>query len=204
MKVDSLYRDRHYLTPECILHLYKSVIRPCMEYCCHIWAGASSVVLSLLDKVQGRIVNIIDPTLAVNLQPLSHRRKVSSLSLFYKYFNGRCSSELYSLVPPVKTPVRMTRLSKNSHPYSVSISFCKKGFYSSSFFPRTSLQWNPLPSSCFLDSDNLQFFKFSFLFIYLFFYYSTMITKLEQVTRTNIHHQCLQIYTPDMVAASLE
>ena len=71
MKVGSLYRARHYLTPECILHLYKSLIRPCMEYCCHIWAGASSVVLSLLDKVQSRIVKIIGPTLAVNHQPLS-------------------------------------------------------------------------------------------------------------------------------------
>ena len=64
MKVGSLYRARHYLTPECILHLYKSLIRPCMEYCCHIWAGAPSVVLSLLDKVQRRFVNIIGPTLA--------------------------------------------------------------------------------------------------------------------------------------------
>ena len=116
IKVGSLYRASHYLTPECILHLYKSLIRPCMEYCCHIWAGAPSVVLSLLDKVQRRIVNIIGPTLAAKLQPLSHRRNVASLSLFYKYFHGRCSSELSSLVPPVKTPVRMTLLFKNLPP----------------------------------------------------------------------------------------
>ena len=77
------------------------------------------MVLSLLDKVQRRIVNIIGPTIAAKLQPLSHRRNVASPSLFYKYFHGRCSSKPSSLVPPVKTPVRMTRLSKNSHPYSV-------------------------------------------------------------------------------------
>ena len=96
MKFGSLYRARHYLTPECILHLYKYLIRPYMKYCCHILAGASSVVLYLLDKVQRRIVNIIGPTLAVNLQSVSHRRNIASLSLFYKYFNSRCSSELSS------------------------------------------------------------------------------------------------------------
>ena len=107
----------NYLTPERILHLYKTLICPCMEHCCcHIWAGDFPVELSLLDKVQRRIVNIIGPTLAANLQPLSQGDNVTSLSLSYKYFNGRCSTELSSLVPPVKTPVLMTRLSKNSHP----------------------------------------------------------------------------------------
>ena len=52
MKVGSLFRARRYLSPECILHLYKSLIRPCMEYCCHIWAGASSTSLALLDRIQ--------------------------------------------------------------------------------------------------------------------------------------------------------
>ena len=131
----------NYLTPECILHLYKSLICPSMEYRCHIWAGDFSVELSLLDKVQRRIVNIIGPTLAENLQPLSQRHNVASISLFYKYFNGRRFSELSSLVPPVKTPVLMTRLSKNSHPYPVTIPFCKKGFYSSSFFLRNGISF---------------------------------------------------------------
>ena len=36
MKVGSLYRARHYLSPEFVIHLYKSLIRPYMEYCCHL------------------------------------------------------------------------------------------------------------------------------------------------------------------------
>ena len=97
-KVASLF-TRHFLTPDSILYLYKSLIRPCMEYCCHIWAGSSNDALSLLDKVQKRIVNVVGPALASKLEPLSHRRKVASLSLFYKYYHGRCSNELSSLVP---------------------------------------------------------------------------------------------------------
>ena len=116
MKVGSLYRAHIYLSPECILQLYKSLIRPCMEYCCHVWAGASVEILSLLDKVQRRVVNVIGPTLAANLQPLSHRRDIASLSLFYKYYHGRCSEELSSLVPSTRVATRVTRLSQRSHP----------------------------------------------------------------------------------------
>ena len=71
MKVGSLYRAHIYLSPECILQLYKSLIRPCMERGCHVWAGASIEILSLLDKVRRRVVNIIVPSLTVNLQALS-------------------------------------------------------------------------------------------------------------------------------------
>ena len=38
--IESLYRSKQYLSPSSILYLYKSQIRPTMEYCCHIWAGA--------------------------------------------------------------------------------------------------------------------------------------------------------------------
>ena len=94
MKVGSLYRARNFLSPESILYLYKATIRPCIEYCCHIWAGASADCLSLLDRIQRRITNIIGPDLSSNFQSLSHRRNVASLSLFYKYFHGsmfRCN-----------------------------------------------------------------------------------------------------------------
>jgi ribonucleases P/MRP protein subunit RPP40 len=160
-KVASLYRARHFLTPDSILYLYKSLIRPCMEYCCHIWGGSSNDALSLLDKVQRRIVNIVGPALAANLQPLSHRRNVASLSLFYKYYNGRCSKELASLVPSTKIHSRVTRHSIKSHPFTVTVPKCSKNSYLSSFFPRTSVLWNSLPSSCFPDSYNLQSFKSS-------------------------------------------
>ena len=159
MKVGTLYRARSYLSPECILHLYKSLIRPCMEYCCHIWAGAPATVLSLLDRIQRRVSNIIGPKFAANLQSLHHRRNVASLCLFYRYYNGMCSSELFDLVPPNKVFNRCTRLATNSHPFTVEVPSCQKKFYAASFFPRTSVMWNALPLSCFPDSYNLNRFK---------------------------------------------
>ena len=88
-----------FLAPEVALYLYKSVIPPCMEYCCHVWAGAPSCYLELLDKLQKRICRTVGPSLAVSLEPLAHCRNVASLSLFYRYYFGRCFSELAQLVP---------------------------------------------------------------------------------------------------------
>ena len=98
-KIGALIRSMKFLSPEVALYLYKSTIRPCMEYCCHVCAGAPSCYLELLDKLQKRICRIVGPSLADSLEPLAHHWNVSSLSLFYRYYFGRCSSELAQLVP---------------------------------------------------------------------------------------------------------
>ena len=36
MRVGCLYRARKFLPPDAILYVYKTTIRPLMEYCCHI------------------------------------------------------------------------------------------------------------------------------------------------------------------------
>ena len=59
--VGSFYRSREYLSPSSILYLYKIQIRPRMEYCCHIWAGASQRSNSSLDSVQRRLLELVGP-----------------------------------------------------------------------------------------------------------------------------------------------
>ena len=51
-KVGALICSMKFISPEVALYLYKSTINPCMEYCCHVWAGAPSCYLELLDKLQ--------------------------------------------------------------------------------------------------------------------------------------------------------
>ena len=98
-KIGALIRSIKFFSPEAALYLYKSTICPCMEYCCRIWAGTPSCYLDLLDKLQKQICRIVGPSLAASLEPLTHHRNVASLSLFYGYYFGRCSSELAELVP---------------------------------------------------------------------------------------------------------
>ena len=85
-KTGALICSKKFLSPEVALYLYKSTIRPCMEYCCHVWAGAPSCYLELLDKLQKQICRTVGPSLAASLEPLAYRRNVASLSLFYRYY----------------------------------------------------------------------------------------------------------------------
>ena len=98
-KIGVLIRSVKFLSPEDALYLYKSTIRLCIEYFCHVWAGAPRCYLELLDKLQKWICRTVGPSLAASLEPLAHRRNVASLSLFFRYYFGRCSSELAQLVP---------------------------------------------------------------------------------------------------------
>ena len=97
-KIGALIHSMNFLSPEYALYLYKSTLHPCMEYCCHIWPGAPRCYLELLDKLQKRTCMTVRPTLAASVQPLAHHQNVASLSLFYRYYFGRCSSELAQLV----------------------------------------------------------------------------------------------------------
>ena len=81
------------------MYLCKFTTWPCIEFCFHVWTGAPSCYLELLDKLQKWICRTVGPSLAASLEPLAHRRNVASLSLFYRYYFGRCSSELAQLVP---------------------------------------------------------------------------------------------------------
>ena len=98
-KIGALIRCMKFVSHEVVLYLYKSTIRPCMEYCCHVWAGAPSCYLELLGKRQKRICRTVGPSLDASLEPLAHRRNVTSISLLYRHYFGRCSSELAQLVP---------------------------------------------------------------------------------------------------------
>ena len=98
-KIGALMHSMKFLSPEVALYLYKSTIRPCMEYCCHVWPGDPSCCWELLDKLQKRICRTVSPSLDASLEPLAHHRNVASLSLFCRYYFGRCSAELAQLVP---------------------------------------------------------------------------------------------------------
>ena len=97
-KIGAVIHCMKFLSPEVALYLYKSTIRAYMEYCCHVWAGAPSCYLELLDKLQKRMFRTVDPSLAASLEPLAHRRNVVSWSLFCRYCFGIGSSEPAQLV----------------------------------------------------------------------------------------------------------
>ena len=72
-KIGALIHSMKFLSPEVALYLYKSTIHPCMEYCCHVWDGAPSCYLKLLDKLQKQICSTVGPSLAASLETLAYR-----------------------------------------------------------------------------------------------------------------------------------
>ena len=85
--------------------------------------------------------------------------KCGSWSLFYRYYFGRCSSELAQLVPLPFSWGRSTCYSDRLHDFSVTIHRCYKDVYVNSFFPRTVRHWNSLPIEYFPLAYNISGFK---------------------------------------------
>ena len=137
-KIGALIHFIKFLSPEFALYLYKRTIRPCMDNCCDVWAGAPSCYFELLGKLQKRICRTVGSLLATSLEPLAHRRNVASSSLFYRYYFGRCSSELAQLILLPFSQGRSTRYSDRSHDFSVPYPTCYKNVCVSSFFSRTA------------------------------------------------------------------
>ena len=81
--------------------------------------------------------------------------KCGQLKFFYRYYLGRCSSELAQLVPLSFSGGRCMCYSDRLHDFSVTIPRCYKDVYVNSFFPCTAGLWNSLPIECFPLTYNL-------------------------------------------------
>ena len=128
-----------------LFKLYTGFIHPCLEYCSHIWG--SSPYTSLLDRIESKAIRLIgDPSLTSTLDPLSLRRKVASLSLFYRYYFGHCSDELAACIPPPMARPHSTRQATFAHNYCVELSNARIGsvMVSSLLLPTSGTLFLPL------------------------------------------------------------
>ena len=134
-----------------------------MEYCCHVWAGASSYYLELLDKLQKRICRTVDPSCAASLEPLAHRRNpVFSLGISLVDVHLNWLNWFNFFILEVGLLVFLIDCT--------TIPRCYKYVYVNRFFPRTARilaqPWNSLPIECFrLTYDPLCFNLFVLLFL---------------------------------------
>ncbi|CAH2007806.1 unnamed protein product [Acanthoscelides obtectus] len=83
--------NKRYFSPHVSLTLYKAQIRPSLEYCSHVWGAAAPTTLFRLDAVHRRAVRLIDDCSLTD-------------TLFYRYTNELCSSELSSMMSQLLFP----------------------------------------------------------------------------------------------------
>ena len=79
-----------------------------------------------------------DPSLTSTLDRLSLHWKVTSPSLFYRYYSGHCSDELAACIPPPMVQPHSTRQASFAHNYCVELSNARINRFSDGFFPSGS------------------------------------------------------------------
>ena len=141
------------------VYLHKSTIQSWMEYFCHIWAGALSCCLHMIDKLQKKICTTVAPSLTGNIDSFVYSWNKTRLSLFYKFYFGRCSYDLAELVLLPHSNGRSTLYYNRLHDFSFTIPWCFKDVYFNSSFPQTARFWSSLPVQFFPLASNYNYFK---------------------------------------------
>ena len=77
-KIEALISSMKFLSSKVAVYLYKSTTWSCIEYCCHVLAGACVCYLELLEKLQKWICSTVVPS---TVGPLVHHWNVASLKL---------------------------------------------------------------------------------------------------------------------------
>ena len=99
-----------------------------------------------------RTILIDDSALTDSLDSLARRRNVSALSLYYRYYHGRCSDELKSVIPPKACFARSTRFADSQHSFAVKLEKCRTTSFANTFVSMSSRNWNSLPAFIFKPS----------------------------------------------------
>lgn len=141
------------------LTLYKTLIRPRLEYAASVWDPGQVTLITALEAIQNRSARFIlsnyHNTASVtamkatlSLPPLALRRSISRLSLFHKiYFHNSILRDKL-----ISRPFYVS--SRNDHNHKVGIPISNTTTFHSSFVPRTSREWNHLPGTIATITDS--------------------------------------------------
>ena len=98
---------KKYFTPSSYLHQLYPV-----EYNSHVWAGDSTAILRVLDCVQERVKVLFNYASTSNsIDLFGHRYNVVCASMFYRYCNEFCSTEIKGVLPENRVFLHNNRLS---------------------------------------------------------------------------------------------
>ena len=143
-----MYRNFYSFTDSsCLLRLYKTTIRPLMEYASAVWDPHLDKNINALENVQKFALRIclkswresyssmLDKS---GLPTLSQRRQQHRLILLFKMMSKLVE---YPTVPDQRVIIYEHRHPNNAQ---LTVPFANKNFFKNSFFPRTTSEWNSL------------------------------------------------------------
>ena len=125
----------------------------------HLCGARTVISQSCFIARTSREWNINKDKLTSQLALLNARRRVASLSMFYRYYHGHCVNSIAELMPRPAEICHPLRNRKAWHPYRVHLCRARTVTSQSCFIARTSRDWNLLLYSVFPPEYDLQSFK---------------------------------------------
>ncbi|KAK3084777.1 hypothetical protein FSP39_018740 [Pinctada imbricata] len=153
-------RNFHYLDKESFTTLYKSIVRPHLEYASSAWSTVNKREAALIENTQRRATKLIKD---ISHLPYTQRMKILGIpSLEYRRI--RCDMiQVFKYVKGIDvvdenllTPSENTRTRGNK--YKLAKPHCRLNIRKFSFVPRIVNVWNSLPDHV-VDSPNINIFK---------------------------------------------
>ena len=144
------------------LSLYKTLIRPHLEYCPQVWSPSYKKDIEELEKVQRRATKLV-PELhdvpyeerlkILKLYPLQERRQRGDMILAFKMLNGMLDIDTEKLLP-------LNRSTSNTRSHDLQLKYnVAKTISRNSFFTKRIVRpWNTL-SNRIVESDTVNTFK---------------------------------------------
>ena len=151
----ALRRAAPFLSEAARLTVYKSIIRPQMEYASPVWSNCSEHALNALDTIERRCSKLF-PSLAVG-DSLSHRRKIADLAVYHSILHRNAPPIISDLAPPLAARPCNTRQATNLHPLAVQIPTSKTEHHKKSFMPGMARMFNALPTNIATIASQQQF-----------------------------------------------
>ena len=144
---------------------YKSLVRPRLEYGCAVWDPYRAYQKSWIEQVQRRAARFVTRTYTreegcvtnalklLNWPTLEKRRQVARLTLMYKCVTNQAAIDI-----PCYVHHQSSLKTRASHPLKFIPLQPSCDTYKYSFWPRTIIDWNSLPSD-YLTMDSTAKFK---------------------------------------------
>ena len=158
-----------YIDKEIFTFLYKSLVRPHLEFASCIWSPAQKFNINAIEKVQRRATRLVpeirelryeDRLRALNLETLSYRRMRADLLEVYRILSKQHQLDMDCHCPHcpgklllMSTPVQTTR-NNSKKLYVQTATGIRHHFFSS----RVTTWWNQL-SEATVNSVNINQFK---------------------------------------------
>ena len=133
----------------CLHTLYKTLVRPILEYAAVIWDPTSKSASNSLVSVEHFALKLFSKSWSSNysslltsfkIPTLLHRRKCAKIIVIHKSKSGLS----HSINSPLSRPA--LTLTRQLSPLNFQPIFCRTSSYYNSFYPSAIKIWNSLPT----------------------------------------------------------